>query len=562
MGILRRLSSAVSLAAAVTFALVETSFAETRVALVIGNGTYQNAPLLPNPPNDANDVAAALTHDGFDTILATNLSKDGMQEAAIRFARAARDADVAMFYYSGHAIQFAGVNYLAPVDIKLNDEADLRRMIRVDEIISDLQQAKNLSILVLDSCRDNPLADQLKRSIGANRSLPLQRGLAKIDSPQGMIVAYATQAGRTADDGDGHNSPYTAAFLKNIEAQEEIGTIFRRISADVYETTKHEQLPELSLSLIGEFYLRGKIEINVRPEPAIPSDKAKEDFEAAERVDTVGGWAAFLARHPDGYYAALAKERQTKAAAKIAALPNNAGQTETTQNQAFPGEFVFLRDIDPTIIQDIRYAGSNNFVGRPLAGYDAAECVVKRSVGLALKSAQQELAVQKLSLKILDCYRPSRAVHDMVVWAQNGRETPAEQRYNPNFSKSDQFRLGHIAEHSGHSTGAAVDLTLVDLRHDNSPQFDPNKAYADCTAPASARAPEASVDMGTGYDCSDVKAHTAAQSITPEQRRWRNLLVTAMARQGFVNYAKEWWHFSVPSAAGLAYDFPIISPRK
>jgi zinc D-Ala-D-Ala dipeptidase len=225
----------------------------------------------------------------------------------------------------------------------------------------------------------------------------------------------------------------------------------------------------------------------------------------------------------------------------------------------FPAEFVFLREVDQSIIQDIRYAGANNFVGRPLAGYQAAECVVKRKVGLALKHVQQELAPRKLSLEMLDCYRPARAVHDMVTWAHNGRETPAERLYNPAFSKKDLFRLGYIAEHSGHSSGAAVDLTLVDLKADNSPRFDPDKAYADCTADASARAPEGSVDMGTGYDCSDVKAHTAARSITPAQRRWRNLLVAAMARQGFVNYSKEWWHFSLPGAAGPAYDFPITA---
>jgi D-alanyl-D-alanine dipeptidase len=230
--------------------------------------------------------------------------------------------------------------------------------------------------------------------------------------------------------------------------------------------------------------------------------------------------------------------------------------------QPLPCDFVWLRDIDPTIIQDIRYAGSNNFVGRPLAGYEAGECVVKRAVGLALKSIQQELAPRKLSLKMLDCYRPARAVADMVAWAQNGTETAAEHRYNPAFGKADLFRLGYIAEHSGHSTGAAVDLTLVDLNADNSSQFDARKAYADCTAPASVRAPEASVDMGTGYDCSDLKAHTAAKSITPAQRRWRNVLVSAMARQGFVNYSKEWWHFSPPGAAGAAYDFPITSRRR
>jgi zinc D-Ala-D-Ala dipeptidase len=224
-----------------------------------------------------------------------------------------------------------------------------------------------------------------------------------------------------------------------------------------------------------------------------------------------------------------------------------------------PCGFVYLGDIDPTIPQDIRYAGANNFVGRPLAGYGAAECIVKHDVGLALKRVQAELNSHHLSLKMLDCYRPARAVHDMVVWAQNGQETAAERRYNPAFSKKDLFRLGYIAEHSGHSTGAAVDLTLVDLKADNASAFDPNKAYADCTAPAAARAPEASVDMGTGYDCSDLKAHTAARSITEGQRRWRNLLVTAMAKQGFVNYAKEWWHFSLPGAGGPAYDSPITA---
>ncbi|HEX9589133.1 MAG TPA: caspase family protein, partial [Bradyrhizobium sp.] len=207
--------------------------ADKRVALVIGNSAYRNAPPLPNPRNDAEDVAAALKRTGFETIVGLDLDKAKMEDAAINFARAARTANVAVFYYAGHAIQYAGVNYLAPIDAKLTDEADLRRMIRVDEIVADLQQAKNLRIPVLDSCRDNPLADQLKRAIGGSRTASIERGLARIDSPQGMIIAYATQAGSTAEDGKGRNSPYTAAFLKHINEQDEIGTIFRRIAADV-----------------------------------------------------------------------------------------------------------------------------------------------------------------------------------------------------------------------------------------------------------------------------------------------------------------------------------------
>ena len=231
------------------------------------------------------------------------------------------------------------------------------------------------------------------------------------------------------------------------------------------------------------------------------------------------------------------------------------------QAQKLPAGFVYLRDIDPTIIQDIRYAGSNNFVGRPLRGYEAAECVVKREVAARLKSVQEELARENLSLKMFDCYRPTRAVADMVAWSRDGKETVAGKRYNPAFSKTDLFRLGYIATHSGHSTGAALDLTLVDLKADNSATFDPARDYASCTASVNLRAPDGGIDMGTGYDCLDVKSHTSARSITPVQRQWREKLVLLMARRGFVNYSKEWWHFSLPGAGVRAYDFPI-APRK
>ena len=281
--------------------LVTPAFADSRVALVIGNGAYARVPHLPNPAHDAEDVAAALKRSGFEIIVATDLDKAGMDEATIKFARAARAADVAMFYYTGHALQFGGINYLVPVDAQLNDEADLRRLVRVDDVIADMQPARNLRILVLDSCRDNPLAEQLKRTVGTARSASIGRGLAKIESPEGMIIAYATQAGRTADDGDGRNSPYTTAFLKNVETKEEIGTIFRRISADVYQTTHQAQLPELSLSLIGEFYLNGKLEITATPAPTPPVDPcaaASDHWKSAEAINTKAAYEDHLARFP------------------------------------------------------------------------------------------------------------------------------------------------------------------------------------------------------------------------------------------------------------------------
>lgn len=225
---------------------------------------------------------------------------------------------------------------------------------------------------------------------------------------------------------------------------------------------------------------------------------------------------------------------------------------------ALPADFVYLRDIDPTIIQDMRYATANNFVGRVLAGYEAGECVVARAVGTALKRVQQDLRPRGLSLKVYDCYRPQRAVDDMYAWAQDGRETAAQRRYNPNMRKADLFRLGYIARRSGHSTGKAVDLTLVRLPERTVPPFDSRADYGDCIAPAHRRAPDSSVDMGTGYDCSDEKAHTGSPNMSAEQRRWRGTLVAAMARHGFVNYRLEWWHFSLPGPGRAIYDFPVV----
>jgi len=252
-------------------------------------------------------------------------------------------------------------------------------------------------------------------------------------------------------------------------------------------------------------------------------------------------------RRPDGCIAA--------AAAALVLLIQS-----TCFAQGLPGDFVYLRDVDPSILQDMRYASTNNFTGRRLAGYEAGECIVRREVALALSRVQQELKPQRLSLKMLDCYRPARASRAMLAWSRDDAETPASKRQYPKLNKRDLFGLGYIAAYSGHSTGAAVDLTLVDLSADNSAAFDQAAAYADCTAPAAKRAPEGSIDMGTGYDCFDNVAHTRAAGISVEQRKWRQTLVAAMSKQGFTNYFREWWHFSLPRAGGTAFDFPIV-PR-
>jgi D-alanyl-D-alanine dipeptidase len=233
--------------------------------------------------------------------------------------------------------------------------------------------------------------------------------------------------------------------------------------------------------------------------------------------------------------------------------------TRAIAENGLPAGFVYLRDLDPTIAQDIRYAGSDNFVGRPLPGYGAAECVLRRDVALALKQVQADFAAAGLGLKVYDCYRPTRAVRAMSQWASDGRSGVATKRFFPKLEKSTLFALGYIAMRSAHSTGTAVDLTLVAVPRTAAAAFDPAAAYGSCAGPAERRAPDDSVDMGTGYDCFDAASHTASGTVGAEQRHRRALLVAAMSKRDFRNYHREWWHFA-HGPARQAYDFPI-GPR-
>ncbi len=237
-----------------------------------------------------------------------------------------------------------------------------------------------------------------------------------------------------------------------------------------------------------------------------------------------------------------------------------------------PPGFVYLRDIDPSIAQDMRYAGSDNFIGHPLPGYDAPECILRRDVAAALARVQADLAAhdpekwepvfgkdhaqkkENLGLKVYDCYRPARAVRAFARWARQS-DDGTTKRFYPKLEKRTLFN-GYIAAHSAHSTGNAVDLTLVPRPTPPAPPYDPAARYGPCTAPADQRAPDNSLDMGTGFDCLDPKSSALASTTTSGQNHRRVILLEAMQKRGFHNYVREWWHFSF-GARGPAYDFTI-----
>jgi zinc D-Ala-D-Ala dipeptidase len=225
-----------------------------------------------------------------------------------------------------------------------------------------------------------------------------------------------------------------------------------------------------------------------------------------------------------------------------------------------PKGFVYLSEVAPDVLQDMRYAGPDNFTGKTVPGYDAAQCILRREVAETLAKVQAELRGQSLGLKVYDCYRPARATRAFLKWI--GDEAAGSKRYFPRADKSTLHMQGYISPNSAHSRGIAVDLTLVRLPVAEQQAFDPRARYGPCNGPASERAPDNALDMGTGFDCFDVMSQTESPAVTGEPREMRRLLRAVMRKHGFQSYWREWWHFAFATPApGPARDFAIEAPR-
>ena len=224
-----------------------------------------------------------------------------------------------------------------------------------------------------------------------------------------------------------------------------------------------------------------------------------------------------------------------------------------------PDDFVALPDVDPSIRQEMRYFTAHNFTGDPVDGYRSPMCILTRAAADALRRAQQDFTERGYTLKVYDCYRPQRAVNDFVTWAQDLADERMKAEFYPRVDKSVLFADGYIAEKSGHSRGSTVDLTLVALPAADTPPYVPGQPLVDCTAPQRFRFPDNSVDMGTGFDCFDTLAHTLDPRIEGDELKNRLLLKEGLERQGFVNYDKEWWHFTYQPEPypDTYFDFPV-----
>jgi hypothetical protein len=226
-------------AAAVPAAPIESG---RRVALVIGNSAYRAVGLLPNPTKDAELVGAAFRQAGIEVTVAHDLDREGMIAALKAFTRKANAADWAVIYYAGHGLEVGGTNYLIPVDAKLETDLDVSdEAISLERMMSAIQGARRLKLVVLDACRNNPFARQMKVTV-ANRSIG--RGLAPAEPTGATLVAYAAKEGTTSQDGDSGDSPFALSFAKRVvEPGVEINIVFRYVRKDVLESTNNEQEP-------------------------------------------------------------------------------------------------------------------------------------------------------------------------------------------------------------------------------------------------------------------------------------------------------------------------------
>jgi hypothetical protein len=232
-------------------ALVSSQAEETRIALVIGNSTYEAVPVLRNPGRDAELVAASLRDRGFAVTLETDLSYDSMRRAIQGFSAKSAQADWALLYYAGHGMEFGGENFLIPTDAQLKSDTDITfEAMPLGHVLQSISRARKLHVIILDACRDNPFASQMSRAI-ATRAIG--RGLARMDPEGGStLVAFAAKPGQVALDGDGENSPFAASLAKRLAEHVEIRRLFGLVRDDVMRATGGRQQPFLSVSLGGE----------------------------------------------------------------------------------------------------------------------------------------------------------------------------------------------------------------------------------------------------------------------------------------------------------------------
>jgi len=322
----RLLAFGAALAAAILLSF--DAQAERRVALVIGNSAYNSAAALRNPRNDAADMAEALKMFGFDVTLGLDLDQRQFAGTIEKFARTLDGADVALFFYAGHGLQINEKNYLVSVNAQLTNEFLISsETIELEAVVGLMESKVATNIVFLDACRNNPLAENLKRNLAAmHRTVAVGKGLARMEpSSRDTMVAYAAAPGQEAADGGGRNSPFTAALLKHMpQSGVEISVMLKLVAADVRQATRNEQRPQQLSDTSRRFYFVGTpAEIAAAPpqpkpapvpSPPVAPSPSRNAQSAEDRAIEIAFWnsaraanecdamRAYLQRYPSGVF--------------------------------------------------------------------------------------------------------------------------------------------------------------------------------------------------------------------------------------------------------------------
>ena len=305
-----RAAGAIVLAVWSTWLFSQPAFADKRVALVMGNSAYQNVNRLANPINDSEAMSAMLKKAGFDVVeLKRDLNVSEMRRALRDFSDTVRDADVVIVYFAGHGIEIDGVNYVIPVDAVLERDIDaFDEAIPLDRILTVIEPAKQLRLVILDACRDNPFNKTMKRSIG---SRAIGRGLAKIEpETPNTLIAFAAKAGSTASDGDGKNSPFTAALVKYLPRPGlDLRRAFGYARDDVLKATNNKQEPFIYGSLGGDAVALVPAPVETTagtPKPLVDAALELAFWESIKNDRNPDLFQAYLNRYPKGVFADIA----------------------------------------------------------------------------------------------------------------------------------------------------------------------------------------------------------------------------------------------------------------
>ena len=310
-----RLLLLVAVALCTYFEVADPAWSQKRVALVIGNGAYETVANLPNPPRDADAIANLLKAAGFDEVtVRTDLGLGQMRAEFRDFARRAVDADIAAVFYAGHGIEVGGHNYIVPIDAKLEFDTDAEdEALGLDHILQQLEPVKRLKLVILDACRENPFAPRMKN---LSRTRDIRRGLVPPERPSAnTLIAYAAALGATAADGNGVNSPFTTALLRNLTRPGlDVRLALGQTHDDVLAATDNKQEPYIYTSLGGEtLALVPSLSTPVAPGPASPATKIEQSaFEAAMRADTIPMLEAFLIQYPQSSSADIARRERDR----------------------------------------------------------------------------------------------------------------------------------------------------------------------------------------------------------------------------------------------------------